>query len=139
MACERYARAMSRNNYAFASAFDSLVWSNGLKDAWVAKWVCRDVRTVKDWRSGARPCPKWAFDLVFFQVLDDTRPVRKRIAHHAWVDLRFLFGPQGEDGANDARLLDDQVELAEGSPLAGSSCELEHDCLASQAVGVAYG
>ena len=98
----RRVKYLTRNNFVFASEFDQVIWANSFPVASVAKWCCRDVRTIWDWRSGARPCPRWAFDLVLYRALDLAPGWRLRLYYPAWVDLRWgWFGGDRFVAAND--------------------------------------
>lgn len=57
----------TRNTHVFSQAFDAICSSFGPDseaNKVVAKILCRHVRSIRDWRSGLQPCPRWAYDLV---------------------------------------------------------------------------
>jgi hypothetical protein len=54
----------SRNKFCFASEFIAARQIAGFSLASAAKMCGRNVRTVRDWESGAQPCPAWALRLI---------------------------------------------------------------------------
>jgi hypothetical protein len=60
-------KTYSSRTHVFASAFDQVCLpfgsgTEGLRN--VSKVVGRNIKTVRDWRSGREPCPRWAYELV---------------------------------------------------------------------------
>lgn len=80
--------SLSGKDFAFASEFDSLLWRTGTSLKAAAQVLRRDVRTVRDWRTGKRPCPRWAFQLLYFTRWRTAESWLGRVRHLAWVDLR---------------------------------------------------
>lgn len=89
---------LSRENFVFPSEFDGLLYSTGTTTARAAKLLNRTRRTVHDWRTGRRPVPKWAFQLVYYASLDLPALQLERIKWRRWVDLRPYFGAPANDG-----------------------------------------
>jgi len=90
--------SLSRKDFAFASEFDALLWRTGTNNARAADVLRRDVRTVRDWRTGKRPCPRWAFQLIYFTKWESTSTWLIRCRYLAWVDLRdFIRGEPAND------------------------------------------
>ncbi len=92
---------LSGKDFAFPSAFDSLLWRTGTSTKRAAELLRRDVRTVRDWRKGNRRVPIWAFQVVYFTCLDVDEYWLLRIRYRSWVDLRPYFGAP----VNEARFL----------------------------------
>lgn len=84
-------RARSGNNFVFPSEFDWLLFSTGTTTRRAAKLLGRTTRTVRDWRSGRRPVPRWAFQLVYYAALDVPELQLERARFRGWVDLRRWF------------------------------------------------
>lgn len=87
-------RPLSGKNFVFPAAFDELLWRGGIRTPEAARLLNRTQRTVRDWRSGARPVPRWAFRLVELTLLDrweawGVAPVLW--AYPARLDLRFYL------------------------------------------------
>lgn len=57
----------SKNKFCFASEFAAARLMGGFSTRSVAKMCCRDVRTIRDWESGAKPCPAWALRLLVLE------------------------------------------------------------------------
>lgn len=106
------AKHITSRSHVFAAAFDQLCLSFGPRpasDKSVAAIVCRDVRSIRDWRSGLKACPRWAYELVRL-TLDE----RRRCLEHMtgrYPTLRFkstiltdaLVAIHGNAAANDSR------------------------------------
>lgn len=92
---------LTRENFVFPSEFDWLLYSTGTTTIRAAKLLNRTRRTVHDWRTGRRPVPRWAFELVYYVSLDVAPLQLERIAWRRWVDLRRYFGAP----ANEPRFL----------------------------------
>lgn len=61
------ARKISSRTHVFSTAFNELCFAFGPDKSGnqsIAKIVCRNVRSVRDWRSGLKACPRWAYELV---------------------------------------------------------------------------
>lgn len=54
----------SRNKYCFASEFEKAAEISGFPLPSIARMCGRDLRTIKDWISGRKPCPAWALRLI---------------------------------------------------------------------------
>jgi hypothetical protein len=120
------AKNYSSNTHVFFSAFDNvcLFWGPPLEgNKYIAKVLCRDVRTVKDWRSGREPCPRWAYELLRL-VKDERRRLLEDMvgAHRSSAkSLRFagtrlsvaLAERYGNRSANDQFRLVDLPDAAE--------------------------
>lgn len=87
-------RHRSGNNFVWPSAFDDLLWRTGTPTRTAAAWLNRTPRTVHDWRTGRRPVPRWAFQLVKFLAWDRFETWRADL--HLWryrpaIDLREIW------------------------------------------------
>jgi len=89
------------NYFVFPSEFDSLLWRSGTTTQRAAKILGRTTRTIRDWRAGNRPVPRWAFRLV--QLLQLQSYDQWRVLPHIWIypgdaDIRRqVFGPARND------------------------------------------
>lgn len=92
---------LTRENFVFPSEFDWLLYSTGTTTIRAAKLLNRTRRTVHDWRTGRRPVPRWAFQLVYYASLDVAPLQLERIAWRRWIDLRRYFRAP----ANEPRFL----------------------------------
>ena len=88
---------LSGKNHVFPSEFDWLLYSTGTTTRRAAVLVNRTRRTVHDWRTGRRPVPRWAFQLVYYSSLDLPELVLERARYRSWVDLRRYFGEPAND------------------------------------------
>ncbi|RJG00966.1 hypothetical protein [Noviherbaspirillum sedimenti] len=57
----------SKNKFCFASEFEAARLMGGFSVESTAKICCRDSRTIRDWLSGAKPCPAWALRLIVLE------------------------------------------------------------------------
>lgn len=123
-------RRFSGKNFVFPQAFDELLWRGGIRTAEAARLLNRTERTVRDWRAGHRPVPRWAFRLVELTLLD--RWEAWGVLPLAWTypDLRFylpeLAGNDADAPAEDPETVpsatDDPVALRGKTDLASVSC-----------------
>lgn len=131
-------RPLSGKNFVFPAAFDELLWRGGIRTPEAARLLNRTQRTVRDWRSGARPVPRWAFRLVELTLLDrweawGVAPVLW--AYPARLDLRFyLPGGAGNDPAGPLEPVPEAAQVAvpeADSPNEGAVCRgaLRWTCL----------
>lgn len=88
---------LTRENFVFPSAFDALLYETGTTTIRAAKLLNRTRRTVHDWRTGHRPVPRWAFQLVYYAALDLPPLHLERLKWRRWVDLRPYFGAPVND------------------------------------------
>lgn len=93
----RRRRVLSGKNHVFPSEFDWLLYSTGTTTRRAAALLNRTRRTVHDWRTGRRPVPRWAFQLVYYTALDLPEVMVERARHRAWVDFRRCFGEPAND------------------------------------------
>jgi len=63
-------RPLSGKNFVWPQSFDELLWRGGVRDREAAQLLNRTQRTIRDWRTGHRPVPRWAFRLVELTLLD---------------------------------------------------------------------
>jgi hypothetical protein len=63
-------RFRTSTTHVFSAAFDQLIVTSGIPVERICKLFNRDIRTVQDWRTGKRPCPKPFFELLRL-VIDD--------------------------------------------------------------------
>jgi len=61
------AKIKSKNKYCFASEFEAARHLSGFSYAQVAKICGRDLKTIKNWESGFKPCPQWALRLIVLE------------------------------------------------------------------------
>lgn len=54
----------TRKKFCFASEFVAARILAGFSVQATAQICCRDQRTIRDWESGAKPCPAWAVRLI---------------------------------------------------------------------------
>lgn len=100
--------------HVFSSAFDEICSdygpdSEGNKN--IAKILCRNVRTIRDWRSGNKACPRWAYELIRLTMTERKaitesmfgRPRSNRTSHLIGMTrLSIALGVQfGTKSAND--------------------------------------
>lgn len=107
-------RFLSRNYFVHPAEFDALLDSIGIGTKAASRILCRTVRTVTDWRSGKRPVPRWAFELLRLRELERYEAWRVALhfsTYHDRADVRRRYGLRV---ANDA-------SAAEGSRLAGGA------------------
>jgi len=104
-------RALSGKNHVFPSEFDWLLYSTGTTTARAALLLNRTRRTVRDWRTGCRPVPRWAFQLVYYAALDLPELVFDRCRYRPWIDLRRHFG----EPANDPLFLEASQQAVPGA------------------------
>ena len=57
-------RIRTRNNTAFPEELDYLMRHHPITVKDVARILNRTPRTIHDWRTGKRPVPRWAVDLL---------------------------------------------------------------------------
>lgn len=88
---------LTRNNFVFPSEFDALLYSTGTTTIRAAKLLNRTRRTIHDWRTGNRPVPRWAFQLVYYESLNLPSVQLERLRWRRWVDLRPYFGAPAND------------------------------------------
>lgn len=108
----------TRKNFVYPSAFDHLLSMTGTPTWRAAAMLGRTTRTVTDWRNGRRPVPRWAFELIEFQVWQRVDTFRAHAAVWARpndIDLRPCFG---ERSANDPPSL---LWLCHGNPPLGNT------------------
>lgn len=94
-------RPRSGKNFVWPSELDHMLWRTGTRTAAAARIVGRTERTVRDWRSGRRPVPRWAFELLRFVIWErvDTFRVHAAVwARPTDIDLRPCFA---QPSAND--------------------------------------
>lgn len=84
-------RALTGNNFVFPSEFDWLLFSTGTTTKRAARMLGRTARTIHDWRTGRRPVPRWAFQLVYYASLDLPELVLEKVRYRPFVDLRRYF------------------------------------------------
>ena len=120
---------ITSKTHVFSSAFDALTLGLGGSDrerlGLIREIVCRDSRTIRDWLSGARPCPRWAFELVGL-TLDERyrsyeamtgryRALRsKRLREEAITRLSSALAAEfGSRACNDEFMVFEFLEVAE--------------------------
>ena len=104
-------KRISSRTHVFAAAFDQLCISFGPRpasDKSVAAIVCRDVRSIRDWRSGLKACPRWAYELVRLtlderrRVLEEMTGRYKAIRFHSTRLTDACLAFYGSAAANDS-------------------------------------
>lgn len=110
------AKKITSRTHVFSTAFDQLCLAFGPDkqgNESVAKIVCRDVRSVRDWRSGLKACPRWAYELVRLTLDERRRTMEYMTGKYRGLRFRSTMftdagvAIHGNQAANDARTVVD--------------------------------
>lgn len=86
-------RRRSGRTHVFFQAFDQVALEFGPSSEGnlrVSKILGRDVRTIHDWRIGAKACPRWAFELLRLTAKERKEELQHMTGFYAASRRQFL-------------------------------------------------